>query len=294
MGTSRYDVARVEREMQALREDLEGRSTFPGADPERQRFLAEVREWATVQWTRMAWCQAARKMKEMLPSLAEVCAFSCANLWFCESIHVIRGLVEGIVNWQERAESEQAAREQKEKARRAAAAEKEADRQARAARAVEARASVTVETGTQREAPTVLTAEQSDKMREVVQAMQRNMIELETDLQGIDAGQVQKIQTVMAYQESCRGDDTWIWNAAAWQAANMRLESCRRYWDGMCGSDAPLSNYRLRRECDACLDDMAQYKELCGGGAKQDGRPWYKRMFRFNANMDALKVLAEG
>ena len=297
---SRGDVESVEYELKELKRKLEGmsKSTFPGEDKEQQRFLEVVRAWATVPWDALAVGQAARTMTAMLPSLREVCALRCADLWYTQTIHGIFGRVVGICAGYEQA-AEQAARKKAEGAALAAKAEEERERKERAERAVEARASVTVETSTPegevvRQAAVVLTEEKRGKMREVVQAMQRNIIELEFDLEGIDAGQVQKIQSVMAYQESCRGDDTWIWNAAAWEAANMNLESCQRYWAGMCGRDAPLSNWRLRRECDACIDDMARYRELCGGGGTKDGRPWYKRMLGLKARLDALKELAEG
>ncbi len=54
---------------------------------------------------------------------------------------------------------------------------------------------------------------------------------------------------------------------------------------------------RLWDECDTCLDDMAQYKELCAGGEPKDGTSWAsraRRMLGLKAKLAVLKELAEG
>jgi hypothetical protein len=64
----------------------------------------------------------------------------------------------------------------------------------------------------------------------------------------------------------------------------------------VCGRDAPEANFRLKRECDACVHDMAQYKEMCTGGERKDAETWtarMKRMVGLTVKMQALKDLAE-
>ena len=307
MVAQKGDVSSVAYGLRELLRKLEGLSysTFPGSDKEQQRFLAVVRTWANVPWTEMTWDPAARKMQEMLPSLREVCALKCANLHYTKSIHRIRALVEGICAWQADA-VEEAATAQKAKAQKAveAAAEKAARAQAEAetkaarrARVVEARASVTRETrrwggrdGYTRQTPVMLTAEQSEAVRAVVEAMEKNVFALESLVTDLSREKLWYIKKAVAYLDSCSGDGTWIWNAEEWAAASEELTWARDTWSKLADENKAAAGFTaLAAACDACIRDMQQYKALCD--ATQDGIAWYKRMLGLKANLDALKEL---
>ena len=135
---SQADVASVAYDMREMARELGNKTTFPGDDKDQRRFLEVVRAWAKVEWTEMTWGQVARKMTAMLPELREVCALSCANLWFAQKIHRIHGLVEGIVEWLAQAGARKEAREKAE--------EEEEEEAAAAYRVVQAFETVSVVT----------------------------------------------------------------------------------------------------------------------------------------------------
>ena len=242
--------------------------------------------------------------------MREVCAMQCSrSVWYLEKIHEIRALVEGICAWQAAA-VEEAATAEKAKAQKAAeaAAEKAARAQAEAqtkaarrARVVEARASVTRETRRwggvmgktpyTRQAPVMLTAEQSEAVRAVVQALETDVFALEALLARLSREKLWYIERTVAYLDSCSGDGTWIWNAEAWGAASEELTEARDTWrNKWFPKNDVLSCFKsLSDACDACIRDMQQYKALCD--ATQDGIAWYKRMLGLKANLDALKEL---
>ena len=97
------------------------------------------------------------------------------------------------------------------------------------------------------------------------------------------------IEKAVAYLDSCSGDGTWIWNAEEWAAASEELTWARDSWRKMATpNDASAGFTALSAACDACIRDMQQYKALCGGAT-----PWYRSMFGLEAQLDALKELAE-
>ncbi len=214
-------------------------STFPDGDEETQRFLDVVRVWATVPWDTLTVTQAAQRMTVMLPGLRAVCALRCASLHYTDAILGIRGQVVRICLGYEQAVAAQGEEKSLKKARETAAA-----KPAKAAKAVwgerevEARASVTVETGTReggnagvvRQAPVVLTEEKSAALRAVVQVMHKHMFILEADVEVYHGRSLGIVQKAVAYAESCSGDETWIWNAEAWEDAHKDLVSCRDFW----------------------------------------------------------------
>ena len=299
MGVSRADVDSVEWDMQALLRELDGKSnsTFPGDDEEQQRFLAVVRAWATVAWGEKTFGQAAQKMTAMLPALREVCALPCANLWYTQKIHSIRGQIVRICGGYEQAVAEQAAREKAEeeqaaRAKAAAAARAGVEAEAKAARrtrVVEARASVTRETrrwgALKRQEPVMLTAEQSEAVRAVVEAMEKHVYALESLVTDLSREKLWYIDKAVAYLDSCSGDGTWIWNAEAWEAASGDLTDGINWWH-----DYTTMSAVFWEACAACMRDMQAYKEMCQG----DARPWYRRMLGVQAKLDALRDLAEG
>ena len=277
-------------------------STFPDGDAENQRFLDVVRAWATVSWDALTVEQAARKMTAMLPGLRAVCALECADLHYTEAIHGIRGQIESICIRYEAAEenkAKQAARQAAHEAALAAAAvaagaEARQKQQEWRARVVEARASVTREArrwgAVKRQAPRVLTAEQSEAVRAVVQALETDVFALEELIFSLSREKLWYIEKTVAYVDSCSGDGTWIWNAEAWGAASEELTEARDYWVRLNPENAPNVFKQFTDACDAGIRDLEQYKEVCGGGA----RPWYRRMLGVQAKLDALKELAEG
>ena len=320
MLAQKGDVDRVANLLHALRQELEAlsHSTFPGEDKEQQRFLQVVRECEKILWggtdgiafrKDLPWGQAAREMQsEMQPLLREVCAMQCSSIWYLQKIHEIRALVDGICAWQEQAvakEAKEAARQAAREAALAAAAAQEAaeakkKKQERRARVVEARGSVTPEArgwgvmgtsdGYKRQAPRVLTAEESETVRAVVEALERDVFALESLLAALSREKLWYIQKAVAYLDSCSGNGTWIWNAEAWGAASEELTEARDTWrDKWFTKDDVLSVFKsLSDACDACIRDMQQYKALCGGVT-----PWYRSMFEMKKQLDALKELAE-
>jgi hypothetical protein len=58
--------------------------------------------------------------------------------------------------------------------------------------------------------------------------------------------------------------------------------------------DAAYTDYkRLWGECDACMQDMAEYKRICDNGEKKDATSWKataKRLLRLRAKLEALKL----
>ena len=304
MGVSRADVDSVKWDMRALLDELVGKSsdTFPGADKEQQRFLDEVEAWATVPWDALAVEGAARRMAAMLPGLRAVCALKCANLWYTEAIHGIRGQIESICIRYEAEQETKAKRAERQAAHEAAlaaaagaaAAEARQKKQERRARVVEARASVTREArrwgAVKRQAPRVLTAEQSEAVRAVVQALETDVFALEELIFSLSREKLWCIEKTVAYLDSCSGDGTWIWNAEAWGAASEELTEARDTWqEKWYTKNDVLSCFKsLSDACDACIRDMQQYKALCGGAT-----PWYRSMFGLEAQLDALKELAE-
>jgi hypothetical protein len=221
--------------------------------------------------------------------------------WRLKDIHRIRGLVQGICDWKAQAVAEQAAREKTEGVALAAAyragLEAKAARAAVMSRAVEEFETVTVVAGPNKTASAVivLTAEKREALRQVVKEMRQHIFTLKEDVKEYNRVKLALIESVERYQESCCGDNTWIWNAEAWGAASSDLTSCRDYWRGFAKKNAiHTDDKRLWGECDACIDDMARYKELCGGGGKQS---WVvaglKRMVGLTAKLDTLKELAE-
>ena len=124
------------------------------------------------------------------------------------------------------------------------------------------------------------------------------MFILETDVEVYHHDKLQLIQNAMAYLESCHGDNTWIWNAEAWGSASRDLKCCRDYWRLYAKKNAAFTNFkRLWDECDTCIYDMSQYRELCADGETKDGTSWtvgWRRMLGLKSKLEDLKDLAEG
>ncbi len=171
-------------------------------------------------------------------------------------------------------------------------------------RAVEAFETVTVvarpaKRQSEKETPPAVilwTVERREALRQVVKEMRINIFTLKNDVACYHPDKLASIESVVGYEESCCGDNTWIWNAEAWGDAIRDLKSCRDYWRLHAQQNAAFTNFkRLWGECDTCIHDMAQYKELCAGGGTQDGTSWTaraRRMFGMTAKLEALKNLA--
>ena len=108
----------------------------------------------------------------------------------------------------------------------------------------------------------ILTTQKREALRKVVEDMKSNILILKTELDEMreDPHLKYLIANVMTYQQSCNGENTWVWNTEAWEAANEKLKSCQLYWTKLCNADAPLSNFRLKSECETCMRDMLEYQ----------------------------------
>ena len=311
MLAQKGDVDRVANLLHALRQELEALSpsTFPAEDKEQQRFLEVVRECENMLWggtggiafrKDLPWGQAAREMQsEMQPLLREVCAMQCSSIWYLQKIHEIRALVDGICAWQAEAVAEQAGASTEGAWAKAYRAGEDA-RAAVMSRVVEAFTTVTVVAGapkggretTTAPAVDVLTAERLESLRAVVKEMRENIFTLKEDVKGYNPDKLALIESVERYQESCCGENTWIWNAETWEAASGTLQTCLTDWKRLCGDKDTMSyGWSLRLECEACVHDMAQYKQICDNGTEKEPTSFLSRMFRLRASMDALKDL---
>ncbi len=288
---SRADVGSVKYDLQALLRVLDAMSysTFPDGDAEKQRFLDVVRAWATVPWDALTVGQAAQKMTEMLPSLRGVCALRCANLHYTQAIHGIHGQIVRICLWHEQAGARAAARE-------AAAAEKTAA-EAAAFRPVEAYASVTVVAGKDTvgndtpAAVIALSEGRREALRKVVVAMRINLWSLKTDAADFDRDKVVFIETVEGYHQRCCGTNTWIWDTSAWVQASLRLEICLNDWNKASkGKDSDHWFPRLKRECQKCVHDMAEYKRICSDPAGTSLGARMRKVVGMEAQLEALKL----
>ena len=274
MSVTKADVDVVAYELAKLLRKVEAMRILTEDDEKKLVCLVRKCVNQVEDVSELSWSQAVSRMQTMKLFLQEACGMECSNWWYTQIIHNIKASVDVICLWQAVAVAGTKARE----AAKAEAAAVAAARAARAERHVEARARVTVETRRQKgekgevvlQEPVMLTEEKRESVRAVVQAMQKNMFILALDVEGYSPGKKQMIKNVMAHQESCRGDETWIWNAEAWEAASRDLKSCQNYWSRVCGRDAPETNFRLKRECDACVHDMAQCKEMCTGSERKD------------------------
>ena len=86
-------------------------------------------------------------------------------------------------------------------------------------RAVEAFETVTVVKETP-PAVILLTAERREALRQVVKEMRINIFTLKEDVKGYNPDKLKFIELVEVYQESCCGDNTWVWNAEVWGDAS--------------------------------------------------------------------------
>jgi hypothetical protein len=231
------DDATVARKLHDLLQELEGKSqtTFPGDQKcarsenewtrrdyeDKCRFLALVRECAQMMWGekdgravryQRTWGQTARMMQDrMQEKLHAACALQSSKLWYCEDIHRIRRLVDGICLWQAvavaKAGAAAAEAEAVAEARARAAAEAEAALAAVMRREVQAFESVTVVAS--RATPSaviVLTAERREALREVVRQMRVNIFVLQSDVAGYNPDKKTLLTSVEAYHESCVGE----------------------------------------------------------------------------------------
>jgi hypothetical protein len=298
MGVTKADMDSVAYGLHTLRQSLDklSYSTFPNGDEEKQRFLDVVRECEQMLWgvsggipfryTR-TWGQTARLMQaKMQPLLHEVCALQCSHIWYCEDIHRIAGLVDGICAWQEEAVAAQAEEEAAWGTALGtlfkAAQAKKAAMAVVMSRAVEAFKTVTVVAGKETP-PTViiLTTERREALRQVVKEMRINIFTLKEDVKGYHPDKLASIESVVEYQESCCGDNTWVWDAEAWGAAIRDLKSCRDYWRRYAQQNASFTNFkRLSGECDTCMHDMAKYKLICDNGTEKDSTSFAARVKR--------------
>jgi hypothetical protein len=286
MGVSRADVDSVKYDMQALLRELDAMSysTFPDGDAEQQRFLDVVRAWATVSWDALTVGQAAQKMTEMLPSLREVCALRCANLHYTEAIQGIRGQIVRICLWYEQAGARAAVRE-------AAAAAVEAETK-KASRPVEAFASVTVVGGeATASAVVMLTDKRREALRKAVKEMRMNILTLKREAEDFDRDKLSFIAIVEGYHQSCCGDNTWIWDASAWGEASHYLYICLNAWKKLSkGNDEDHWFPRLKRECEQCVQDMAEYKRICSDPAATSWGARMRKLRGLDAKVEALKL----
>lgn len=296
MSVSRADVDTVANELKEFKRKLDDLPIEP-ADAEHRKFCDLVQKCMNELWEdrdRMVlrtnlpmWSQVVERMQRMQPWLHEACAMSCSSLWYSEKIHEISALVDRICLWQTVAAAE---------AKAAETVEAEAEwvalqRAARAQTNVDAFASVTVETRTPdgavvRQKPIKLTEQQRADLRRVVPCILGKMCILETLVVESNTAKFNLIKKVKAYQRSCYGDDTWIWNAEAWEAARKDLNLCQQYW----ASDSPL----IDNACDTCVQCMARYKKICDTAKKNAmslaARAW--RLLGLTAKLEALKDLA--
>jgi hypothetical protein len=160
---------------------------------------------------------------------------------------------------------------------------------------VEAFETVTVVTATP-PAVVLLTAERREALRQVVKAMRINIFTLKEDVRDYSSRRLEFIEQVDRYVESCKGEDTWIWDAEAWGAASGDLTRCRDHWRKFAQMDEAYTDYkRLWGECDACMQDMAEYKRICDNGQEKDATSFgarMQRLFRLTAKLEALRNLA--
>jgi hypothetical protein len=316
MGAQKQDLDTVANGLWDLLQDLEKRSTFPGEDPGESRFLEVVRVceqmlWGVRDWVPFRkrvgqeWGPAARLMQEqMQPLLHEACALECSqHVWFLKPIHEIRRLVDGICEWQEEAAAAQAAKDAAQAAKDAARGTvleqllkaAQADKAALAAvtsRHLEAFETVTV-VKTTPPAVMLLTAERREALRQVVKEMREHIFTLKEDVKDYSSDRLALIEQADRYVESCKGEDTWIWDAEAWGAASGDLTRCRDHWRKFAQKDAAYTNYkRLWGECEACMQDIAAYKRICDNGEEQatSWRARASRLFGLTAKLEALKL----
>jgi hypothetical protein len=235
-------------------------------------------------------------MRQMRPLLQGACALECSNLWCTKQIHEIRATVARICAWQAEAEAKATEAAEEAAATARVAAEAEVARAVVMRREVEVFETVTVVAGPETPpAVIVLTAENREGLRKMVQRMRINIFILKSDVAGYNPDNIALLTSVVAYHESCVGDDTWVWDAEAWKEVSGKLQTCLTFWKKMCkDKDSMLYVWRLKRECEACVDDMAQYKLLCDNGGKKDATTWAeraRRLFRLQSNLQALKAL---
>ena len=91
--------------------------------------------------------------------------------------------------------------------------------------------------------------------------MRINLYTLKKEVETYDKEMLFCTNTVKKYQDSCCGENTWIWNARDWQQAS----------------------------------DMARYKLLCEKGSTRNDATWtagFRRTFNLQCKLDALKTLA--
>ena len=137
-----------------------------------------------------------------------------------------------------------------------------------------------------------------DALREVVGAMRTNLDTLKQEVKKFDPESLWSIRAVEEYQDSCWGENTWIWNARAWEQASLRLQSClNEYTKQSRGADEFSWWPRLKKYCAQCVRDMARYKLLCEKGSTRNDATWtagFRRTFNLQCKLQALKELAEG
>jgi hypothetical protein len=172
----------------------------------------------------------------------------------------------------------------------------QADKAARAAvasRVVEAFETVTVVKATP-PAVIALTAERREALRQVVKEMREHIFTLKEDVKDYSSDRLVLVEQVERYQESCKGENTWIWDAEAWGAASAALTRCRDHWRKFALMDVAYTDFkRLWGECDACMQDMAAYKRICDNGEEKDATSWQaraRRLLRLKAQLEALKL----
>jgi hypothetical protein len=290
MGVEQEQLDTVANKLHELWTYLDNLSyDFRDGDTEKTRLLAVVRECEGMLWGRDAdrvpyrkkVGPAARVIEEkMQPLLHEACAMKCAHIWFVEPIHVISGLVDGICAWQAGAGARAAVREAEK-----AAVEAETKK---ASRPVEAFAGVTVVGGE----ATMLTEKRREALRKVVGEMRINLLTLKNDVKRFDKELVLFIEMVARYHESCCGDNTWIWDASAWEQAGLHLRSCVDGWKRESRGIGSGWHWlpRLKREGEQCVLDMAEYKRICSDPA---GTSWGARMRKvvgLDAKLEALQA----
>ena len=137
-----------------------------------------------------------------------------------------------------------------------------------------------------------------EALREAVGAMRTNLDTLKQEVKKFDPESLSLINTVEEYQDGCRGENTWIWNAKAWEQASLRLQSClNEYTKQSRGADEYSWYPTLKKYCAQCVRDMARYKLLCEKGSTRNDATWtagFRRTFNLQCKLQALKELAEG
>ena len=123
--------------------------------------------------------------------------------------------------------------------------------------------------------------------------MRMNLMTLKRDTRDFDKDSLFSIGRAETYQEGCcdAQNNTWVWNAKAWEQASLYLRSLVSEWTRKSkGTDPDHWFRRLKKECDKCVQDMAEYKRICSDPA---GTSWGARMRQvvgLDAQLEALKL----